>query len=104
VTIEDVTEEIVGEIVDEHDKEEVLDKKINGTEFLFSARMEVDLINDKYNLDLPKSEEYETIAGLILSLHEEIPKVGEKIEIQNITLIIENVDEKSIKSVRLLTK
>ena len=62
------------------------------------------LINDKYNLDLPKSEEYETIAGLILSLHEEIPKVGEKIEIQNITLIIENVDEKSIKSVRLLTK
>ena len=104
VTIEDVTEEIVGEIVDEHDKEEVLDKKINGTEFLFSARMEVDLINDKYNLDLPKSEEYETIAGLILSLHEEIPKVGEKIEIENITLIIENVDEKSIKSVRLLTK
>ena len=55
-------------------------------------------------MDLPKSEEYETIAGLILSLHEEIPKVGEKIEIQNITLIIENVDEKSIKSVRLLTK
>ena len=104
VTIEDVTEEIVGEIVDEHDKEEVLDKKINGNEFLFSARMEVDLINDKYNLDLPKSEEYETIAGLILSLHEDIPKVGEKIEIQNITLIIENVDEKSIKSVRLLTK
>ncbi|MGY8987071.1 MAG: hemolysin family protein [Flavobacteriales bacterium] len=104
VTIEDVTEEIVGEIVDEHDKEEVLDKKINRNEFLFSARMEVDLINDKYNLDLPKSEEYETIAGLILSLHEEIPEVGEKIEIQNITLIIENVDEKSIKSVRLLTK
>ena len=104
VTIEDVTEEIVGEIVDEHDKEEVLDQKINDNEFLFSARIEVDLINDKYNLDLPKSEEYETIAGLILSLHEEIPKVGEKIEIENITLIIENVDEKSIKSVRLLTK
>ena len=104
VTIEDVTEEIVGEIVDEHDKEEVLDQKINDNEFLFSARIEVDLINDKYNLDLPKSEEYETIAGLILSLHEEIPKVGEKIEIQNITLIIENVNEKSIKSVRLLTK
>mgnify|MGYP001029455549 CR=1 FL=1 len=104
VTIEDVTEEIVGEIVDEHDKQENLDLKINDTEFIFDAKMEVDMVNDKYNLDLPKSEEYETIAGLILSLHEDIPNEGEKIIIENFIFIIDKRDEKSIKSVRLLLK
>ena len=69
VTIEDVTEEIVGEIEDEHDQDDIIDEKISDNEFLFSSRMEVDQINDKYNLQLPESEEYETIAGFVLTLN-----------------------------------
>ena len=72
VTVEDVTEEIVGEIQDEHDKDILVDKKIDKKTFLFSARMEVDAINKKYELNLPISEEYETLAGLLLHYNEDI--------------------------------
>jgi len=104
VTIEDVTEEIVGEIEDEHDIDDIIDEKISNTEFLFSARMEVDNINNKYNLDLPESEEYETIAGLFLYLHENIPEKGQKTIYENKELIVDEVDEKSIKIIRILLK
>ena len=104
VTIEDVTEEIVGEIEDEHDREDIIDNKISDSEYLFSSRMEVDQINAKYNLELPESEEYETIAGLFLSFYEDIPKEGEKIEIDNIVITIDEVDEKSIQLIRLILK
>tara|TARA_B100000902_G_scaffold395993_2_gene455850 strand:- start:47206 stop:48450 length:1245 start_codon:yes stop_codon:yes gene_type:complete len=104
VTVEDVTEEIVGEIVDEHDLEEILCQKISESEYLFSARMEVDQINDRYNLNLLESEEYETIAGLFLHLHEDIPKNGEKIEYEDKELIIDSVDEKSIQRIRLIVR
>ena len=104
VTIEDVTEEIVGDIEDEHDVGEMIEKKISDSEYVFSSRMEVDQINYKYNLRLPESEEYETIAGLFLSLHEDIPDVGDQIEFDNISLIIDDVDEKSIQLIRLVMK
>ena len=104
VTIEDVTEEIVGDIEDEHDVGEIVDKKISDSEYVFSSRMEVDHINYKYNLKLPESEEYETIAGLFLSLYEDIPKIGDKIEFDDICLIIDDVDEKSIQLIRLVIK
>ena len=101
VTIEDVTEEIVGDIEDEHDNDDNVDEKISEKEFLFSARMEVDQINDKHNLNLPESEEYETIAGLFLSLHEDIPEIGERIDFDDKTILIDSVDEKSIKLIRI---
>ena len=104
VTIEDVTEEIVGDIEDEHDVGEMIEKKISDSEYVFSSRMEVDQINYKYNLRLPESEEYETIAGLFLSLHEDIPDIGDQIEFENISLIIDDVDEKSIQLIRLVMK
>lgn len=104
VTIEDVTEEIVGDIEDEHDNDDIIDEKISEKEFLFSARMEVDQINDKYNLDLPESEEYETIAGLFLSLHEDIPVKGERIDFEDKRILIDSVDEKSIKLIRILVE
>ena len=104
LTIEDVTEEIVGEIEDEHDVDDVIDEKISNTEFLFSARMEVDQINSKYDLQLPESEEYETIAGLFLSLHEDIPKKGQEVIFENKVFIIDSVDKKSIKIIRILIK
>ena len=104
VTVEDVTEEIVGEIEDEHDIADIIDEKISDTEYLFSSRMEVDQINNKYNLELPESEEYETIAGLFLSLHEDIPIKGESIKYENKLLVIDSVDEKSIKLIRIMIK
>lgn len=104
VTIEDVTEEIVGDIEDEHDNDDIIDEKISEKEFLFSARMEVDQINDKYNLDLPESEEYETIAGLFLSLHEDIPVKGERIDFEDKRILIDSVDEKSIKLIRIFVE
>ena len=66
--------------------------------------MEVDQINDKYNLELPESEEYETIAGLFLSLHEDIPIKGESIKYENKLLVIDSVDVKSIKLIRIMVK
>jgi len=104
LTIEDVTEEIVGEIEDEHDVDDVIDERISNTEFLFSARMEVDQINSKYDLQLPESEEYETIAGLFLSLHEDIPEKGQEVIFENKVFIIDSVDKKSIKIIRILIK
>ena len=104
VTIEDVTEEIVGEIEDEHDKDDIIDEKISDNEFLFSSRMEVDQINNKYNLNLPESEEYETIAGFLLTLHEDIPEKDEEIEFDDKLFIVDSVDEKSIKIIRVLVK
>ena len=66
LTIEDVTEEIVGEIVDEHDVEEITDRKLAKNKYLLFAGLDIELVNKKYNLTLPESNEYETIAGLIL--------------------------------------
>ena len=104
VTVEDVTEEIVGEIEDEHDQGEIIDKMISESEYLFSARMEVDQINNKYNLSLPESEEYETIAGLFLSYYEDIPEEKESIELDDVIITIDEVDQKSIKLIRLILK
>lgn len=80
VTIEDVIEELTGEIEDEHDKPEYTEKQISKNEFIFSGRIEIDYINEKYNLQLPISDDYETVAGLILMNFENIPKINDVIE------------------------
>ncbi len=84
VTIEDIIEEITGEIEDEHDTSELIERKVNENEYVFSGRLEIDYVNDKYNLNIPTSEEYETIAGFILAYHENIPKLNETITISEI--------------------
>lgn len=81
VTMEDIIEEIFGEIEDEYDKDEVVEKQLSENEYQFSARLEVDYLNEKYQLNLPESEEYETLAGLILHYSESIPPVHEVVEI-----------------------
>ncbi len=101
ITIEDVTEEIVGEIVDEHDSDEITDQQISDNEFLFAARLDVSMVNKKYNLDLPESDEYETLAGLILSQCEDIPKKGEVLEIEKFIVTIKEVDDRSIHTIHL---
>ena len=80
-------EEIFGEIQDEHDEGSLLEKKISTEEFLFSARLEIDYINEKYEINLPKGD-YETLSGLILDHAEHIPIQGAKIEIPGFAFTI----------------
>ena len=101
LTIEDVTEEIVGEIVDEHDIEEKTDQQLSKNKYQLVARLEVQLVNKKYNLELPESDEYETIAGLLLNHLEEIPKIDDVIEIEEFKFTVINVNQTSIQEVQL---
>lgn len=82
VTIEDIMEEIFGEIEDEHDINIYEEKKIGKNEYIFSGRLEIDYINEKFGLRIPVSEDYETLAGFILFHHESIPVEGEEITIK----------------------
>ena len=88
VTIEDILEEIVGDIEDEHDSTELIERKIGDTEYLFSGRLEIDYINDTYNISLPEADDYETLAGLVFFYRGSIPKINEVIDIGSIRLKI----------------
>jgi len=81
VTMEDVVEEIFGEIDDEYDVEEEVEKAMDDNTFVFSARLEIDYLNDTYKLDLPVSDDYETLAGMILHYCESIPEQGQELTI-----------------------
>jgi len=104
VTMEDIIEEIFGEIEDEHDAAVFTEHQINENEFIFSARIEIDYLNDKYKLNLPESEEFETLAGYIFYLHEQIPVKNKIIETEQYTFEILEVDEPKIEKVRLIIK
>ena len=101
LTIEDVVEEIFGEIEDEHDKETEIETQISENEFEFSARLEVDYLVEKYDLPLPQSDQYETLAGLIIHVAESIPKEGEVLEHDRLRFTISKVSENRIDVVRL---
>ena len=101
VTIEDLFEEIFGEISDELDKEEFIDKKISENEFVFSARLEVDEINRKYNIGLPESDDYETLAGLIIHINEDIPKEQEILQFGAFSFTILKTTKNRIETVSL---
>lgn len=88
VTVEDLIEEIFGEIDDEFDVDEPQVIKNSETEFVLSGRMEIDFLNQEYQLNLPQSDEYETIAGLILKHHQSIPQIREQISIGRFTFTI----------------
>lgn len=88
VTVEDLIEEIFGEIEDEFDVEELLVKKNSETEFILAGRLEIDYLNQEYLLNLPQSDEYETLAGLILNHHQSIPEIREQIQIDRFTFTI----------------
>jgi CBS domain containing-hemolysin-like protein len=101
LTIEDIIEEIFGEIEDEHDTIELIDKQINEQEYIFSGRLEIDFINEKYKLKIPESEDYETLAGFIFHHHENIPKLNERIDIDRFEIKILKVTSTKIDLVHL---
>jgi len=101
VTIEDVIEEIFGEIEDEHDLDKLHEEKIAKEEYRFSARIDVDYLNDEYNIGLETGEEYETLGGFITHYLEKIPEAGTTFEIEGITFSIEVVSDNRVELVRL---
>ncbi len=102
LTMEDIIEEIFGEIDDEHDQEELIHRELTKNKFLFSARLEIDFINEKYRLKLPVKEDYETLSGLIIYFAETIPEKGSTFKIENFEFKILEVDETKISKVQLL--
>ncbi|MCF8370281.1 MAG: hemolysin family protein [Bacteroidales bacterium] len=101
VTIEDIIEEIFGEIEDEHDKTELVDKQISETEFLFAGRVEIDQINQKYNINIPELEDINTIGGFITFHSESIPAQNELVEIDKFRFKIIKVSSTRIELVNL---
>ena len=101
VTIEDVIEEIFGEIEDEHDKEDLKEERISDSEFRFSARVEIDYLINSFKFDIIASDEYDTLGGLIIHELESIPVVGEQLTYRNIRIEIEEVSERRIELVKL---
>jgi putative hemolysin len=101
VTMEDIIEEIFGEIDDEYDKGEKIEKQVAENEFIFSGRLEIDYLNEKYMINLPESDDYETLAGLILHYNEDIPTIGEEIKIGYFAFVILQATKIRIEQVQL---
>lgn len=100
VTMEDVLEEIFGDINDEYDTQDLVEKQISENEFIFSGRMELDYLNEKYDFDFP-TDEYETLSGYIIANHETIPKLKERIVIENFEFDILLVSDTRIETVKM---
>ena len=101
VTMEDVVEEIFGEIDDEYDVEDEVEKAVDDKTFVFSARLEIDYLNDTYKLDLPVSDDYETLAGMILHYCESIPEPGQVLQIGNYRVKILKASHMKLDEVEL---
>jgi len=99
LTLEDIVEEIFGEIEDEHDSEELTEKPLEDGSYIFSARLEIDYLNEEYELMLPEHDDYETLAGLIIDRHEDLPEVGETIDVGRYDIEILKVSENKIEEV-----
>ncbi len=100
VTMEDLLEEIFGEILDEYDTEEFVEKQLSESEYIFSGRMELDYLNEKYDLDFPENES-ETLSGYIINEHETIPKLKERIIVDKFEFDILNVSDTRIEMVKM---
>jgi CBS domain containing-hemolysin-like protein len=101
MTVEDIVEELFGEIEDEHDTTDLIEEEINEKNFKFSARLEVDYINENYRLELPESDEYGTLGGLIVNETGEIPDQDAQIKINNFLFTILEVSSTKIDLVSL---
>lgn len=102
ITMEDVIEEIFGEINDEFDVEDLTEKQISDKEYIFSARLEIDYLNEKYQLSFPVSDDYETLAGFIIQHHQSIPELNDTIQIKIFSFTILEATETRIEKVKLI--
>lgn len=101
VTIEDIIEEIFGEIDDEHDSSEFIEKQLSSTEYLLSGRLEVGYLNDKYKLNIPETEEYDTLSGFVISNYQSIPKPHQEILIDKFSIKVAKMDRTRIDLLHL---
>lgn len=105
LTIEDIVEELFGEIEDEHDlDEELIEKELEDGTFLFSARFDVEYLNQTYKLSIPESDSYGTLGGFIVNFTKEIPQKGDEFTIENYHFVIEEATNKKIELVKLTIK
>lgn len=104
LTTEDIMEEIFGEIEDEHDSEDLREEVIDENEFIFSARHELKYLNKKYNFGLPESDNYSTLAGLIIDYCETIPEKDEVVKVENFEFLILSISGSRINEVKLTVR
>ena len=105
LTIEDIVEELFGEIEDEHDlDEELIEKELEEGVFLFSARFDVEYLNQTYKLIIPESDSYGTLGGFIVNFTKEIPQKGDEFTIENYHFVIEEATNKKIELVKMTIK
>ncbi|MFG4001101.1 hemolysin family protein [Flavobacterium aquidurense] len=106
ITIEDIVEELFGEIEDEHDsdEEELIEKELGEGRYLFSARLDVEYLNETYKLDIPEEDSYGTLGGFIVNSTKEIPQKGDEIVIDSYHFVIEEASNKKIELVKLTIK
>ena len=102
VTTEDLIEQIFGDIDDEHDNEHLLEKQLKPNEFVFSGRLDIEYLNEEYALNIPESEEYDTLAGYVLTNHQSIPLQGEGITIGNFRVKVLKMDGTRIEAVHIV--
>lgn len=102
VTLENALEQLFGDIDDEHDQEEFIEVQLSPNEFLFSGRLEIDYLNERYpNLHLPEGD-YNTLSGYIVTIAQTIPEQGARLEIQGKIFVLELVSDRKIETVRVL--
>ncbi|MCG8411355.1 MAG: hemolysin family protein [Bacteroidales bacterium] len=101
ITTEDILEEIFGEITDEHDTEKLYERKLTSKDYILSARIKIDYLNNKYQLNIPENEEYETLAGYIIYHTENIPHINNIIKIENFLIKILKVTKTRLELIKL---
>ena len=104
ITLEDVIEEIFGEIEDEHDSDALLEKKLADGEWLFSARLELSDLNEKWGLNLPESENYNTLGGYLLDLYESIPEKGTVVRTDQFLFVVQKTKSNRLEEVLVRAK
>jgi CBS domain containing-hemolysin-like protein len=102
ITMEDIVEELFGEIEDEHDSvESLIESQLDKSTYLFSTRLDVEYLNEEYKLNIPESDSYSTLGGFIVDFSKEIPQKGSQINIGNFQFLIEEATNKKIELVKM---